>query len=223
MGEHVSHNMFRAAIAGGFLVTSVASPARAQIAAHPVRSDAYTYVFFEYGGVFGNQVYRGPGFGGGARAELESMGVDVSVSLLACSHTRGQSTPACEASEWDPISAQATVQGLYFPGRSIAAGPYVGGGLGWSETAFSNYVVSSSTKWRGSGLHAKLTLHSGRRGSAVLPADRRTRELLAERARHCPEPAAPACAVAQCLDRLRLEGTVTRRPQFATGNGIMFR
>jgi hypothetical protein len=175
MGEHVSHNMFRAAIAGGFLVTSVASPARAQIAAHRVRSDAYTYMFVEYGGVFGNQVYRGPGFGGGARAELESMGIDVSASLLACSHTRGQSTAACEASGWDPISAQATVQGLYFPGRSIDAGPYVGGGLGWSGTAFSNYVVSSSTKWRGSGLHAKLTLgyELSRRvfiqGDAVLP------------------------------------------------------
>jgi hypothetical protein len=154
MGNHI----FRALIITGGLLTATAGTAGAQMAVRQVRSDAFGYMVFGYGSVFGGQTYGGPALGGGYRAELDSLGIDLSFSILACTHTRGVPSTDCQTSDLNPIGMQLNVQGLYFLKSGVDSAVYVGGGLGWGQTGFSNYVVTSSTFWRGGGPQGKLSV-----------------------------------------------------------------
>jgi hypothetical protein len=137
----------------GFLIVAAAGAARAddtpsQMSVRRVRSDSFGYLLLGFGRVFGNQTYRGPNDGIGYRAELDSFGVDVAASLLRC---------ACGGPEPEPVGMGWNVTGLYFLKPAGDASMYVGGGLGQGGTEFSNYNVSSSTSWHGSGLQGRLT------------------------------------------------------------------
>lgn len=152
----------RVAMMTGFLIVAAAGTARAdatpsQMSVRRVRSDLFGYGFFGYGSLFGKQIYGGPIFGGGLRAELDSFGIDMSLSILACKHTRGLPSPECDASDLDPIGMGWNIEGLHFLKPAGDASIYVGGGLGRGRTEFSNYNVSSSTSWHGSGLQGQVT------------------------------------------------------------------
>ena len=154
----MGNDIFRASMIAGVLLTATAGTARAQMEVQQVRSDAFGYIVFGYGSVLANQTYGGPAIGGGYRAELGSLGIDLSVSILACTHTRGVPSADCQTSDLNPIGLQLSVQGLRFLTSGVNSGMYAGGGVGWGHTEFSNYMVTSSTFWRGRGPQGKLSV-----------------------------------------------------------------
>lgn len=156
----VYSQMVRSIVTGrpmtGFNVVDRTNVTLAQSRANRVHSDQYAYARIGYGGVFGDRVQGTPSFGFGYRAELDSLGIDV--SFLNVQAGGGGFGDADAAGTFSLLKLQA----LYFLQPTANASTYLGGGLSWGGTSASAIDANRrsqtySSGWHGSGLQGELT------------------------------------------------------------------
>jgi hypothetical protein len=155
------NQMVRSIVTGlpmsGFNVIDRTNVTLAQSRANRVHSDHFAYARVGYGGVFGDRVYGTPAFGFGYRAELDSLGLDV--SFLNVQSSGGSYMEGGGAGTFSLVKLQA----LHFLQPTSNASPYLGGGLSWGSTRAAAVDANSrsqmySSDWHGHGLQAELTL-----------------------------------------------------------------
>jgi hypothetical protein len=118
-----------------------------------VHSDSLFYARLGYGGIFGDQTYRGPSVGMiGYRRELDSFGIDVSFfnfQYKSSDLSYGNSPTGSSGMTGSWLKLEFLRFGTPLSDRSL----YVGGGLSWSTANLDN----QNTSWSGSGLQGELT------------------------------------------------------------------
>jgi len=129
----------------------------AQSIAHRVHSDSIWYARIGYGALFGDHAYATPSFGFGYRAELDSLGIDVSfLNYQFRNLAFDYYSPSASAGSLLKLS------GLYFIDPHANRTAYLGGGLSYGNTSFSDSRPDSlglyRSQWEGSGLQSELTI-----------------------------------------------------------------
>jgi len=129
----------------------------AQSIAHRVHSDSIWYARIGYGALFGDHAYATPSFGFGYRAELDSLGIDVSfLNYQFRNLAFDYYSPSASAGSLLKLS------GLYFLDPHANRTAYLGGGLSYGNTSFSDSRPDSlglyRSQWEGSGLQSELTI-----------------------------------------------------------------
>jgi hypothetical protein len=152
--------MVRSIVSGrpmtGFNVVDRANVTESQASARRVHSDSLWYARLGYGSVFGDRTYATPSLGFGYRAELDSFGLDVSFLNFQFRGSNGYYSPG--ATTMSPLK----LSGLYFFSPRTNRSAYVGGGLSYGRTSFSDgggsdFATTFTTNWQGSGLQGELT------------------------------------------------------------------
>jgi hypothetical protein len=126
--------------------------------ARRVHTDSLWYARLGYGGLFGDRTYGTPAFGFGYRAELDSLGIDVSFLNFQVNPSDSYSGSSdATAGSWLKLS------GLYFTNPRANRTAYFGGGLSYGRSSFGTWdypTYNQSTyhsNWEGSGLQGELT------------------------------------------------------------------
>lgn len=122
-----------------------------------VHSDSLWYAKLGYGSIFGDNAYGTPALGFGYRAEMDSLGIDVSFLNFQFQPSNFYSGSEASAASFLKLSA------LYFLNPTANRSPYFGGGLSYGRSSFGGdygYINNTgrfSTNWEGSGLQGELT------------------------------------------------------------------
>jgi hypothetical protein len=127
----------------------------AQSSARRLHSDSLWYARLGYGAVFGNRAYGTPAFGFGYRAELDSFAIDVSFLNFQIGTSNSEPSDATAGS-------LLKLSGLYFLNPKANLTGYVGAGLSYGHSSFSDPTYSGigtyTSGWDGSGLQGELTV-----------------------------------------------------------------
>jgi hypothetical protein len=130
-----------------------------QASARRVHTDSTWYARLGYASLFGDRAYGTPALGFGYRAELDSLGIDVSFLNFQFSPSGYYSDSEASAGSWLKLS------GLYFLDPRANRTAYFGGGLSYGRSSFGswNYPMTNQypyeyhSDWHGDGLQAELT------------------------------------------------------------------
>jgi hypothetical protein len=143
----------------GFNVVDRTNVTEAQEAsAKRVPFDSFGYARLGYGSIFGDRSYGGPTLGFGYRAELDSIGFDV--SFLNFQMPSSGSDSYYGSSQGSMAGSVLKLEGLYFTSPKANATAYLGGGVSYGFTDFGGTYGNTSyrTSWHGSGLQGELTV-----------------------------------------------------------------
>ncbi len=142
----------------GFNVTDRTNVTEAQSSTRRVHTDSFSYARLGYGGTAHSGSRGGPAIGFGQRIELDTFGIDVSFF----NYQIPQSNPTYTSGYYEGSSGASgsllKLEGLYFLKPTANASGYVGGGLSWGMTRFSEVATNSYSSWSGSGLQGELTV-----------------------------------------------------------------
>jgi hypothetical protein len=122
-----------------------------------VHSDSLWYAKLGYGAISGDNTYGTPALGFGYRAEMDSLGIDVSFLNFQFQPSHFYSSTEASAATFLKLS------GLYFLNPTANRTPYFGGGLSYGRSSFGGdygYINTTgrfSTNYEGSGLQGELT------------------------------------------------------------------
>ena len=124
-----------------------------------IHPDSFAYARLGYGGVFGDRTYGGPTMGFGYRAELDTLGLDVSFLNFQVPSS-GSSAPGYGSSRGGTSGSILKLEGLHFVNAKANATAYFGGGLSYGFADFggrSSGIGFYESSWHGSGLQGELT------------------------------------------------------------------
>lgn len=136
----------------GFNVIDRTNVTASQASPKRVQSNSFAYVRLGYSNIFGDHSYRGPAFGFGYRAELDTFGVDVSfLNFQVKAGNNYNSYYNGSSSNGSFAGSMLKIQGLRFMNPKANATGYAGAGLSYGGENFGSH-------WHGSGLQGELTV-----------------------------------------------------------------
>lgn len=137
-----------------FVVVFATGTAPAFAQAAPAQGGSFGYARLGYGAVLASGGSASPAIGFGYRAEVGSIGFDISFL-----NEQIPSTNAFGGDSGAMAGSLLKLEGLYFTQPNGNGSTYAGGGISWGATALAS--TSSPTtwsNWSGSGLQGELTL-----------------------------------------------------------------
>jgi hypothetical protein len=137
----------------GFNVTDRTNVTESQSSTRRVHTDSFSYARLGYGGTAHSGNQGGAAIGFGQRIELDNFGIDVSFFNYQIPQSSGGYQGSSGAS-----GSLLKLEGLYFLKPTANASAYLGGGLSWGITRFSESTMNSYASRSGSGLQGELTV-----------------------------------------------------------------